>query len=293
MLCCICNQDLSHLPLPQAEAHVDACCDAKENVVNQPRLAHTTKAKAKAKADHAVHAVPTSVAHWLQVRANASTTCPRNPQGLGLPHYAAAFASQHIDLDVLPCLNTADLDELGVQAPEHQQTILAAAATLSTTPLRCIPPQQPGQGQSPAVICLDTQPKAPIHARASEVALLQQLYPVHGVLACAPLAMRMTLHSAGQAAGTANTAPGAFTGAQRCQPCQACAPLCKPVAHGQHRASGGADLGRHCLCQGAPGSGACSGRAHGGPCGCSAAAAGLAGGAGCGAGDGARLGAIG
>ena len=59
MLCCICGQDLSHLPLPQAEAHVDACCDAKENAQD----AHTPPAKAA----HAVNAVQ-PVTDWLQVR---------------------------------------------------------------------------------------------------------------------------------------------------------------------------------------------------------------------------------
>lgn len=97
-------------------------------------------------------------------------------QGVGLPQYTGTFAAQHIDLDVLPDLHQSDLQELGIHAPDHQHTILNAAAAL---PIRTTTPLHPiAQQRAPAPICLDSPPA--VCVRASEVALLQQLYPFQG-----------------------------------------------------------------------------------------------------------------
>jgi hypothetical protein len=58
----------------------------------------------------------TNVADWLQ--------------GLGLQQYAAAFAENDIDGDVLPELTADDLSGLGVASIGHRRRLLAAIAAL-------------------------------------------------------------------------------------------------------------------------------------------------------------------
>ncbi len=61
-------------------------------------------------------AMSTNVADWLQ--------------GLGLQQYAAAFAENDIDGDVLPELTADDLSGLGVASIGHRRRLLAAIAAL-------------------------------------------------------------------------------------------------------------------------------------------------------------------
>ncbi len=51
---------------------------------------------------------------------------------LGLGQYADAFASNHVDADVLPGLSDADLRELGVSSLGHRKRLLAALALLQS-----------------------------------------------------------------------------------------------------------------------------------------------------------------
>jgi class 3 adenylate cyclase/tetratricopeptide (TPR) repeat protein len=81
---------------------------------------------------------------------------------LGLERYAARFAEEAVDADLLPQLSDADLKEIGVAALGHRRKILAAVAELglgSENPARAGPPQigtagaaQEGQGASSAVL---------------------------------------------------------------------------------------------------------------------------------------------
>lgn len=65
-------------------------------------------------------AEPLDVARWLA--------------GLGLGEYAAAFASNDVDAEVLAQLTAEDLREIGVASVGHRRRILAAAADLAARP---------------------------------------------------------------------------------------------------------------------------------------------------------------
>ncbi len=57
------------------------------------------------------------VSHWLE--------------GLGLGRYAAAFAENDIEFDLLSELTDADLEKLGVSSLGHRKRLLKAIAALS------------------------------------------------------------------------------------------------------------------------------------------------------------------
>ena len=52
---------------------------------------------------------------------------------LGLAQYAAVFAENDVDLDVMPSMTEADLEKLGVSMG-HRKKIMAAIATMQIAP---------------------------------------------------------------------------------------------------------------------------------------------------------------
>ena len=48
---------------------------------------------------------------------------------IGLPQYAAALLKQHVDIDVLQCMDLTDFETFGVKDKAHCEAILAASLT--------------------------------------------------------------------------------------------------------------------------------------------------------------------
>ena len=67
---------------------------------------------------------------------------------LGLGRYAAVFADNDIDFDVLPDLNDKDLAALGVSLG-HRKKLLRAIAALGEAPMETAAPPTPPGARSP------------------------------------------------------------------------------------------------------------------------------------------------
>jgi class 3 adenylate cyclase len=67
--------------------------------------------------------------------------------GLGLGKYAAAFAEQEIDFDLLPLLTEADVRELGLPIGPRRKLLEAIAALRGATPTRDDKPERPSEAE--------------------------------------------------------------------------------------------------------------------------------------------------